>query len=424
MVVFGGMVLFVVAIYVVVVLGVGLALGRTDSPHLGLSVLATAVVALLWDAVQVRLSRFAARVARGGRPAPYDALSRFSRSVTGTYAVEELPARMAMVLAQGTGAAWAQVWLHVSGQLQLAATWPPDAVRAASATPPDLAGADDRSGGIWEEPVISRGECLGVLRVQEQERQPLTPVEERLFAGLAAQAGLVLRGAQLRAELAAQVDELSARADDLRASRERLVDAQDEERRRLERDIHDGAQQHLVALAVNLRLAETLAAKAPERALSVLRDQESAADQAIVTLSELSRGIYPRALAEEGLLPALTAAATASPVAVEVRHETTRRYPPAIEAALYFCGLEALQNATKHAQAHRVEVTLREHGDLIELVVEDDGRGFDASGVTEGTGLTSMRDRLDAVGGTLSLVPRRGGGVAVRGLVPTQRGSG
>ena len=421
-IVVGGLVVFVVAVYVAVVLGGGALTGQTRSPDAGLSILATAVVALLFDRVQAWLNALATRVARGGRSSPYDALSRFSSSVSGAYAAEELPARMAMVLAEGTGAARAEVWLSVSGALKLAATWPPSA--PAASTPPEASGKAGQVGdGRWVQPVTHRGELLGVLRLQERAGQPLTPVEEQLFAGLAGQAAIALRGARLRAELAGQVAELSARAVDLRASRERLVDTQDDERRRLERDIHDGAQQHLVALAVNLRLAETLAARSPQRAADVLIGQVTAARQAIDTLTELSRGIYPRLLADDGLPAALSAAAAASPVPVRLSAQTTGRYAPSIEAALYFCTLEALQNVAKHADARRVHVTLRERGELVEVLVEDDGRGLGEDAVVEGTGLASMRDRLDAVGGRLYVAPAPTGGVAVRGLVPAQRAS-
>ena len=218
-----------------------------------------------------------------------------------------------------------------------------------------------------------------MLRLQEHDRQPLTPVEERLFAGLASQAGLVLHGVRLRAELAQRVVELSARAEELRVSRERLVDTQDAERRRLERDIHDGAQQHLVALAVNLRLAQTLATRSPERAQRVLAEQAAAARTTIDTLVDLSRGIYPRQLTEDGVGAALRAAVATSPVPVTVEADGVGRFAADVEAAVYFCCLEALQNAAKHAGAGRIAVDLWPAGGGLALSVTDDGRGFDLS---------------------------------------------
>ena len=414
--VLAGLAAFVLGVYVVVVVGGGLLVGDGSSPNLGLSVVATALVALGFEPVQVRLQRLASRVVRGGRPSPYDVLSR-SAAATGAYPAEELPLQVARVLAEGTGARWSQLWLDISGGLVLAATWPPAAEIELPAEPP---GYEADPTGLRSLPVLHRGEQLGVLRLAERDRQPLTSVEERLFAGLAAQAGLVLRGARLRAELAGRLAELSAREAELRASRQRLVDTQDDERRLLERDIHDGAQQHLVALAVNLRLAETLATKAPERAVPVLAAQAGAARVAIGTLTDLSRGIYPPLLGDAGLLPALRAAVATSPVPVTVSGEGIRRYPAPVEAALYFCCLEALQNAAKHSGATRVEVRLTEQDGVVELVVADDGRGFAADRLPTGSGLANMRDRLDSVGGTLSVRPGSSGGVAVHGAVPAR----
>ena len=172
--------------------------------------------------------------------------------------------------------------------------------------------------GLRALPVRHGGQLLGVLRLQERPGLALTAVEERLFAGLAAQAGLVLRLVGLRAELEDRRAELLARAEELKASRERLIETQDAERRRLERDIHDGAQQHLVALTVNLRLAQTIVGRSPERPLAVLSEQAVAADVAIETLSSLSRGIYPRLLADEGLVAALRSAVAGSAIPVTI----------------------------------------------------------------------------------------------------------
>jgi signal transduction histidine kinase len=255
--------------------------------------------------------------------------------------------------------------------------------------------------------------------VKERDQVPLTSVEERLFAGLADQAGLVLRGARLRAELERRAAELSARADELRLSRQRLVDAQDNERRALERDVHDGAQQHLVALAVNLRLAHTLATGSPDRAAELLADQEAAAGDAVETVLQLSRGIYPPLLVEGGLEVALRAVVGNSPVPVEISADSVGRYPPSLEAAAYFCCLEALQNAAKYSGASRIGVELRGGADgSLTFVVEDDGAGFDTTTIRPGSGLTNMRDRLDAVDGTLETTSSPASGTRIAGRIP------
>lgn len=399
-----GLLVFVAVVYVVTVLGGGLLIGHTSSPDTRLSILATLVVALGLGPAQTWLQKGARRVVAGERELPYDVLSRFSTSVTESQD-EEVPATMARVLAEGTGAAWAQVWLLVGDDPVLAATWPEGAAEGAYVAKGPGAIADGQRTLL----VRLAGETLGALRIQERPHQPLTPVERRLFDGLAAQAGLVLHGARLRAELTRRLDELSLRADELRASRGRVVEAQDAERRRLERDIHDGAQQHLVALAVNLRLAQSLSESSPEAAAKVLSEQVSATDLAIETLLDLSRGIYPGALSERGLGPALASATSGAATPVEVRDETRGRFDPEIELAVYFCCLEAIQNALKHATASLVRVTLRDDAGELAATVADDGTGFDVDGTPDGSGLSNMRDRLDAVGGELTIETSPGG---------------
>ena len=404
-----GTIAWVAAVYVVVVLGGGLLVGHTDSPQLGLSVLATAIVALGFEPVRSRIEAAATRWVGKGRGSPYDALSRFSDSVLGDGGGDEetdLPVRMARVLAEGTGARWAQVWLVVDGVPELAASWPPDLEQAGQAV-----GADAPHPRSLD--VVLADERLGILRLQEHDDQPLSPVEERLFAGLAAQAGLVLRRVRLRADLARRAVELSARAEELQVSRRRLVDALDAERRRLERDIHDGAQQHLVALVVNLRLAQKVAVRSPERAGAVLTQQVDAIDSAITTLVDLARGIYPGALADEGVAAAVREVVRTSSVPVTVTDSGIGRQPSDIEAALYFCCVEAVQNAVKHAAATRIAVELDVVGDSLTMLVHDDGVGIEPGTVTETGGLGNMRDRIDSVGGELVVRPGTAGGTDV-----------
>jgi signal transduction histidine kinase len=263
------------------------------------------------------------------------------------------------------------------------------------------------------------GELLGVLRIKEREGEPLTPVEERLFAGLAGQAGLVLRGVRLRAELAERVAELTTRADELAASRRRLVDIQDAERRRLERDIHDGAQQHLVALSVNLRLAQQLLDRSPDRARLVLAEQADAARETIHTLTNLSLGIYPSRLGTKGIAAALEAAVATSAVQVEIS-AAVNRYEPDIEAAIYFICLEAIQNAAKHADAEHVDVSICERDRVLVMEITDDGVGFVPDDLVEGEGIANMRVRAETVGGGLEVGSSRGTGTTVRAWVPLQ----
>jgi signal transduction histidine kinase len=418
LVVLAGLAGFVSSIYVLIVLGGGALVGRTESARIPLSVVATAVVALLFAPVQTALDRLAARMGLAGVATPYDVLSRFSETVTGEYATDDLPGRMSMLLAQGTGAQWAQVWLVISGRLTLAATWPVNA--PADRIAPLLQPATEHANAMGQRTRIVRhgSQILGVLRLRERPGSVLTAVEERLFTGLADQAGLALRLVGLLAELEGRREDLLERTQDLKMSRQRLIRAQDIERRRLERDIHDGAQQHLVALAVNLRLAERIAIRSPERVAQVLSHQADAATRAIAVLSSLAQGIYPRMLASDGLVQALRSAATTSVIPTIVDTDDVGRLPAPIEAALYFCCMEALQNAAKHSNATAVTVRLSEKPDGWRLVVTDDGTGFDVSTVIADGGLVNLRDRLDSVGGSLSVESAIGLGTTVVAVVP------
>jgi len=400
-----GLTAFVVLVYVVVVLGGGALVGRTSSPSLSLSVLATACVAVAFDPVQSRLERWVSRVVLGGRTSPYDVVRRFTTTLADQHPDSELPERMARVLADGTGAESAQVWVDMVDRGVLAATWPPAHVPAAGSVARRM-------------PVRHGEENLGALVVFEPPGVTLTPVAERLFAGLADQAALVLRGARLRAELEQRLAALSVRAEELRVSRERLVDAHDAERRRLERDIHDGAQQHLVALAVNLRLAGTLATRSIDRADALLAEQERAADDATATLVRLARGIFPPRLEAGGVAEALRPAVEGMGPSCELVATGVGRYSAPIEATAYFCCLEALQNAAKHAHASSTRVALVGTDGILEISVEDDGRGFDPDSGRAGAGLTNIRERVESVGGSLTVSSAPGLGTRIHAVLP------
>lgn len=201
-------------------------------------------------------------------------------------------------------------------------------------------------------------------------------------------------------------------------ARPRLVAAQDEERRRLERNLHDGAQQNLVALKVNLGLVEIMSAKDPHKAKDMLAGLKADADEALATLRDLARGIYPPLLADQGLSAALQAQARKATIPVTVEGDGLGRYPQDIEAAVYFCVLEALQNVQKYAGASNAVVSLSEVESRLQFEVYDNGRGFDGPGTARGTGLTNMEDRLDALGGNLTITSEPGRFTLVSGRLP------
>ena len=228
----------------------------------------------------------------------------------------------------------------------------------------------------------------------------------------------MLRAVRLRAELALRLADISIRSSELRASRQRIVITEDDERRRLEQDIHDGAQQHLIALALKLRLAQSVITRFPERSDAVFADLRAAAAGAIEALSSLSRGIYPRLLTQAGLLTALRSAAEISPVPVTITASTLDNQPSAIDAATYFFCLEALQNAAKHARASRIRIDIRQDGEFLIATVSDDGIGFEHHVSNAGGGLSNMRDRVESVGGTLIIESSTDKGSAVIARIP------
>jgi signal transduction histidine kinase len=407
--VYGALAAFITAVYVGIVVGVGTLIGSGGKPNLALSIVATAIVAVAFQPVRERMQKIANRLVYGKRATPYEVLSQFSERVAESYAADDVLPRMARVLAEGTGADRADVWLRSGGLLRQAASWPEgsdptEPSRIAGDFLPDMPDADRAV------EVRHQGELLGALTVTKRKGESLTPVEEKLLDDLASQAGLVLKNVGLTAELL-------QRLEDLRASRQRLVAAQDEERRRLERNLHDGAQQNLVALKVKLGLAEAFAEKDPARARQLLGEIKSDADEALETLRDLARGIYPPLLADKGLAAALESQARKATLPVEVSADGIGRYPQDIEAAVYFCVLEALQNVQKYAHATQAVVRLSDRDGSVSFEVEDDGAGFDATTAKKGSGLTNMADRLDALGGALQIKSAVGKGTRLSGSI-------
>jgi signal transduction histidine kinase len=407
-----GLVLFVGAVYVAVVIVGGLVVGRSDSPSPLLSVAATAVVAVAFEPARTRLRAWAHRMSGRPHPMPYDVLAHFTPE-SGASA-QETPLWMAKVLAAGVGARRVQVWLLAGGRIRLAAVHPES--DGEPPAPPELSDNQPPVPGRHVRFVRHSGELLGVLIVEEREGERLTPVEEELLDSLAAQAGLVLRNLGLTAELHDQLLEVSARADLLRTSRRRVVASEDVERQLLERDIHDGAQQQLVALAVNIRLVQRLMTRSPSQAGVLLESLDQSVQQAVADLLEVVGG-RPRLLAQAGLTAALRAAAGTSPLPVELVSSGLGRYPADVELALYFCCTEALQNAAKHVAAHAVVIEL--HGDQrsVTASVRDDGQGFDMQRSSDG-GLAHMAERIEGVGGSLSIRSDNRRGTTVRDEVP------
>ena len=345
--------------------------------------------------------RFADRLVYGRRATPYEVLTEFSERVGTSYATEDVLPRMAQVLGEGTGADVARIWLLVGNEYRPAAAWPVD---TPSALPIKVSPGGFEVSGETVTEVRDRGELLGALSLRMPASDPMSPSKQKLVGDLAAQAGLVLRNVRL--------------VEDVRASRQRLVAAQDEERRRLERNIHDGAQQQLVALAVKARLARQLTERDPAKAAEILSQIEAETQSALEDLRDLARGIYPPLLADRGLVAALEAQSRKASMPVSVEAGAVGRYPADVEATVYFCALEALQNVAKYAGADRTVIRLAQSNGSLSFEVVDEGRGFDPNSVATGSGLQGMADRLAAVGGSLEIRSEPGSGTTVAGRVP------
>ena len=404
-VLYASLVAFITAVYVGIVVGIGSLLGTSDRTNVPLSIAATAIVAVAFQPVRERVQRFANRLVYGKRATPYEVLSEFSERLGGAYSAEDLLPRMARILAEGTGAQRADVWLIVGGRLRPEASWPQGADQPATME------VDPFPSALI--PVRHQGELLGALSLEKRIGDTMSATEEKLVEDLAGQAGLVLRNVRL-------TEELMERLDELRASRQRLVAAQDEERRKLERNLHDGAQQQLVALSVKARLAQQLAQRDPAKVQDMLAQIQADTGEALENLRDLARGIYPPLLADQGLVAALGAQARKAAVPTTVQGEGLGRFGQDVEAAVYFSCLEALQNVAKYAEATNATIVLSNGAGELRFEVRDDGRGFDATSTSYGTGLQGIADRLAALGGSVEVRSRFGEGTEVSGSLPLE----
>ena len=435
-----GFAIAVSAIYVVVVLGLGGApSGPADREVLGLSMLAAAVAAIGYVPARDRLVDWATRFVFGARQAPDEVLRTFGSRLTRAITMDELLLQLAESLRKTMGLTSAEVFTGTGDVLERAAAVPDTGPRSIVVTARErpVVTRAGVSGNAWASvwlpmlldgrgpcqlrvaPVSHAGELLGLIVV---ERPPaadaFTDEDDRVLTELARQVALASHNAQLDTALQTTLNELRKQADALRESRARIVASGDAERRRVERNLHDGAQQNLVALAVNLRLARDVVADDPDVTAELLSQMADDVRRTIQELRELAHGIYPPLLADSGLGEALRAAANRSPLAAGVVSAGIGRYSPEIEAAVYFCCLEALQNAAKHAPGARVDIRVWEESGGLLFTVSDDGPGLDADKAASGHGFVNMADRLGAIGGTVRWQSAPGQGAEVRGSIP------
>ena len=390
----------ITGLYLGVVVGVGSLIGRqVETPLLPL--VAVGLIAVLFEPARRRVRLVVDRLLYGRDAGAYEVLSELASQLRDASSVERVAEQVASLLLRGSGASSARIeLLGPDGPEQLA-----------------LAG-EDGTPVVLEVPVLHDGELLGQVSLHARAGTDLAPDAESLVTDVTGMLGAVLRNALLTAELKEQVIAL-------RRSRQRLVEAHDTARRGLERDLHDGAQARLVALRMLVAMigAELADAEDPQlrrRLQNRFEQLGTEVDEAIRELRILTHGLRPPVLESDGVVVALRAATRGLPATVEVVGEDIGRLPPAVESAVYFACLEASKNATSHASARRVEVTLQRSGEQLRFAVEDDGDGYDPARAAGGRGLINLDDRIGGLGGTLTVSSAPGQGTRVEGVVPVQ----
>ncbi len=437
----------VVSVYLVIVLGLGRSPTDDERTILLLSMVAAAVAALLYAPARARLAGVSNQLVYGERHAPDEALRTFGARLTRAIPFDELLLQLAESLRKSLALQAAEVWTGSAGQLERVVSVPErgHARLALSEAEQPVVARARVSGSAWLQvwlprlledrgdaavrmaPITHGGELLGFIVVERPaDAERFSDADESVLAELARQVGLALHNLQLDSALQESLRQLQRRAEELRASRARVVAAADAERRKIERNLHDGAQQHLVALAVTVRLAQQLAETDPRQARELLQQLGHDLQDAVQELRDLAHGIYPPVLMDRGLVAALESAAARASLPVEIVTDgEVGRFPQEVEAAVYFCCLEALQNAGKHAgEGAAATVTIgRAAGadglDALTFTVADDGAGFDPAGTAgRGHGFVNMGDRLGAIGGTVEVDSTPGRGTRVSGTVP------
>jgi signal transduction histidine kinase len=440
-----GLTALVVVVYLLVVVGFGHRPTSSERTLLILSMVAAALVALLYGRTRDRLTDLANQLVYGESVAPDESVRTFASRMTRAVPMDELLQQLSESLRKTTQLAAAEVYTGSAGTYELAAGVPhvPREPLALSAQECSVVARAGISGGTWLDvwlkqlspgvdrsllrvaPIAHGGELLGLIVLERRpDSAQLSDDDDRVVTELARQVGLALHNVQLDSALQRSLEELQQTNDELQQSRLRIVSAGDQERRKLERNLHDGAQQHLVAMAVKLRLAEELIEEDPAEATGVITELRGNLKDAIAELRALAHGIFPPLLASGGLAEALGAAVGRSPLSASLDAHVGR-YPAEIEASVYFCCLEAIQNAGKHAgDDAELTVTVCEDGGVLRFSVVDDGAGFEIGGEpldgrsAGGHGFVNMADRLGAVGGRVRVASAPGAGTTVAGEIP------
>ncbi len=392
-VVYVGLWVVIALAYVGVAAGLGIAAG---GENLQVAVAVAILATLVFDPVRRALAGRAERYAYGERIGGEELLRRMGAALEHTLDRDELVAAVAATAREGIGSRWARIVLADGSQ-------------------PAVAGPDDGDRAALSAPLTHGGEVLGVIECGPSAHGRIYGQERELLATLARQAALAIANAQLAGELRDRLAELAA-------SRSRIVEAEELARRRIERDIHDGAQQELAALIARIGLARNQLRRGDVTVLAdTLGDLQAEAGQALENLRRLASGIHPSVLSDRGVIEAIEARAARLPLGVTLECEPglrDARYGESVEGAIYFLVSESFANTLKHAGAERVTVRIARDEDRLVVEISDDGDGFDPAAVDRAGGIAGLRDRLAALGGTLEVDARPGGGTRLRAALP------
>jgi signal transduction histidine kinase len=435
-----GLTVLVILAYVAVVVALGRSVRGSERSLLLLSMAAAALACLAYPPVRARLTNATNQLVYGDQVAPDEALRTWGSRLTRAIPLDELLLQLTESLRKSMSLQAVEIYTGADGHYELTAGVPHRGVSPA----PLMIGERERaivaragvSGGTWLDvwlpslapgtsgstrvaPIAYGGKLLGlIVLTRRPDGDELGDDDDRVATELARQVGLALHNVQLDSALQASLADLQRANADLQESRLRIVSAGDAERRKLERNLHDGAQQQLVAMAVKLRLAEDLIDDDPVEAVKVIEELRNNLKEAINELRALAHGIFPPLLMSGGLREALRAAATRAALPTTVDTRGVGRYSAEIESTVYFCCVEAMQNAGKHAGDAELVVSVCDADGRLTFEVSDDGVGFELGPSSmDGHGFVNMTDRLGTVNGRLQVVSAPGSGTTIRGEI-------
>jgi len=392
-------------------LAAALGVAAAQRYQVGAAIVVTLAATLLFQPARRRLEQLADRWVFGEPIQEYDLLRQFGATLEETFDLHDLAPRVASTARRGLRVKWVRVWSHDPRAAPCLTAFAADGIELEKSAMAEVVVAMAHS-----------GEFIGALECGPKEEGHFRDADRDLISALGRQAALGIRNSRMAAQLAQSLHEIEQQAAQLAASRARLVEAQESERRRIERDIHDGVQQELVAMLAKIRIARNQAARDPASVEATLLDLQQETRQTLKDLRDLVRGIHPAVLGDQGLVKAIEARVAQLPLSVNIESDEidAARLPEAIEGAAYFFVSEGLTNVMKHSGVEAATVRVHRDGAGLLIEVVDHGRGFDVDSANR-SGLAGLQDRVEAAGGTVTIRSSTGGGAVLSAWLPAQR---